>query len=159
MSPAARGLFGRSGVFLWNLDTFVLEWAEFPPPLFFLPQTVNGVFVRSLKVNCKVTSRFAHYVITSQVVNSADEAREVAFDVEIPKTAFISDFAMCVMPSLTSPPQSIYLFRLRPAWPDLTTSHGQAQLRGSGGKRSISILNSYLTQKIRASNCFFSAFG
>ncbi|KAM7336435.1 hypothetical protein ACRRTK_004928 [Alexandromys fortis] len=56
--------------------------------------TVDGVFVRSLKVNCKVTSRFAHYVITSQVVNSADEAREVAFDVEIPKTAFISDFAI-----------------------------------------------------------------
>ncbi|XP_051060727.1 inter-alpha-trypsin inhibitor heavy chain H1 [Phodopus roborovskii] len=56
--------------------------------------TVDGVFIRSLKVNCKVTSRFAHYIITSQVVNSADEAREVAFDVEIPKTAFISDFAI-----------------------------------------------------------------
>ncbi|KAL1781295.1 inter-alpha-trypsin inhibitor heavy chain H1 isoform X1 [Sigmodon hispidus] len=56
--------------------------------------TVDGVFIKSLKVNCKVTSRFAHYVITSQVVNNADEAREVAFDVEIPKTAFISDFAI-----------------------------------------------------------------
>lgn len=60
------------------------------------PQEANGVLIRSLKVNCKVTSRFAHYVITSQVVNTASEAREVAFDVEIPKTAFISDFAMCV---------------------------------------------------------------
>nr|XP_020030787.1 inter-alpha-trypsin inhibitor heavy chain H1 isoform X2 [Castor canadensis] len=59
-----------------------------------LDTTVNGVLIRSLKVNCKVTSRFAHYVITSQVVNTADEAREVAFDVEIPKTAFISDFAI-----------------------------------------------------------------
>uniref|UniRef100_A0A671G0V6 Inter-alpha-trypsin inhibitor heavy chain H1 n=1 Tax=Rhinolophus ferrumequinum TaxID=59479 RepID=A0A671G0V6_RHIFE len=56
--------------------------------------TVNGVIIRSLKVNCKVTSRFAHYVITSQVVNTADTAKEVAFDVEIPKTAFISDFAI-----------------------------------------------------------------
>ncbi|XP_032017191.1 inter-alpha-trypsin inhibitor heavy chain H1 [Hylobates moloch] len=55
---------------------------------------VDGVFIRSLKVNCKVTSRFAHYVVTSQVVNTAKEAREVAFDVEIPKTAFISDFAI-----------------------------------------------------------------
>ncbi|CAO2638193.1 Inter-alpha-trypsin inhibitor heavy chain H1 [Lemmus lemmus] len=91
MSSAERGLFGRSGIFLWNLDTFVLEWAESPNILL---QTVDGVSVRSLKVNCKVTSRFAHYVITSQVVNSADEAREVAFDVEIPKTAFISDFAI-----------------------------------------------------------------
>lgn len=58
------------------------------------------MIIRNLKVNCKVTSRFAHCVITSQVVNSADEAKEVAFDVEIPKTAFISDFAMCV-PCLT----------------------------------------------------------
>ncbi|XP_003982368.1 inter-alpha-trypsin inhibitor heavy chain H1 [Felis catus] len=56
--------------------------------------SVDGVTIRSLKVNCKVTSRFAHYVITSQVVNNADEAKEVAFDVEIPKTAFISDFAI-----------------------------------------------------------------
>lgn len=56
--------------------------------------SVNGVSIKSLKVNCKVTSRFAHYVITSQVVNNADKAREVAFDVEIPKTAFISDFAI-----------------------------------------------------------------
>ncbi|KAM5315714.1 inter-alpha-trypsin inhibitor heavy chain H1 isoform 3-T3 [Glossophaga mutica] len=57
-------------------------------------ETVNGVIIRSLKVNCKVTSRFAHYVITSQVVNTANEAKEVGFDVEIPKTAFISDFAI-----------------------------------------------------------------
>lgn len=63
--------------------------------------------IRSLKVNCKVTSRFAHYVITSQVVNSANEAKQVAFDVEIPKTAFISDFAMCVL-CLTPTPRAIY---------------------------------------------------
>nr|P97278.1 RecName: Full=Inter-alpha-trypsin inhibitor heavy chain H1; Short=ITI heavy chain H1; Short=ITI-HC1; Short=Inter-alpha-inhibitor heavy chain 1; Flags: Precursor [Mesocricetus auratus]BAA13938.1 inter-alpha-trypsin inhibitor heavy chain 1 [Mesocricetus auratus] len=57
--------------------------------------TPDGVLVKSLKVNCKVTSRFAHYIITSQVVNrQPNEAREVAFDVEIPKTAFISDFAI-----------------------------------------------------------------
>ncbi|NP_999089.2 inter-alpha-trypsin inhibitor heavy chain H1 precursor [Sus scrofa] len=57
-------------------------------------KAVNGVVIRSLKVNCKVTSRFAHYVVTSQVVNNANKAKEVAFDVEIPKTAFISDFAI-----------------------------------------------------------------
>ncbi|XP_076985127.1 inter-alpha-trypsin inhibitor heavy chain H1 [Tamandua tetradactyla] len=56
--------------------------------------SVDGVTIRSLKVNCKVTSRFAHYVVTSQVINSADQAKEVTFDVEIPKTAFISDFAI-----------------------------------------------------------------
>ncbi|XP_075405121.1 inter-alpha-trypsin inhibitor heavy chain H1 isoform X1 [Tenrec ecaudatus] len=56
--------------------------------------TGNGMVIRSMKVNCKVTSRFAHYVITSQVLNNADRAQEVAFEVEIPKTAFISDFAI-----------------------------------------------------------------
>ncbi|XP_015977311.2 inter-alpha-trypsin inhibitor heavy chain H1 isoform X3 [Rousettus aegyptiacus] len=57
-------------------------------------KAVDGVSIQSLKVNCKVTSRFAHYVITSQVVNRANEAKQVAFDVEIPKTAFISDFTI-----------------------------------------------------------------
>ncbi|XP_036286778.1 inter-alpha-trypsin inhibitor heavy chain H1 isoform X2 [Pipistrellus kuhlii] len=56
--------------------------------------SVDGVVIRSLKVNCRVTSRFAHTVITSQMVNNADQPKEVAFDVEIPKTAFISDFAI-----------------------------------------------------------------
>ncbi|XP_006876095.1 PREDICTED: inter-alpha-trypsin inhibitor heavy chain H1 isoform X2 [Chrysochloris asiatica] len=56
--------------------------------------TVDGVVIKSMNINCKVTSRFAHYVITSQVVNNAYEAKEVAFDVEIPKTAFISDFTI-----------------------------------------------------------------
>ncbi|XP_043443552.1 inter-alpha-trypsin inhibitor heavy chain H1 isoform X2 [Prionailurus bengalensis] len=65
-----------------------------PPGRPKVSKSVDGVTIRSLKVNCKVTSRFAHYVITSQVVNNADEAKEVAFDVEIPKTAFISDFAI-----------------------------------------------------------------
>lgn len=65
------------------------------------------MIIRSLKVNCKVTSRFAHYVITSQVVNTADKAKEVGFDVEIPKTAFISDFAMCV-PCLTPTPRTVH---------------------------------------------------
>ncbi|XP_059878649.1 inter-alpha-trypsin inhibitor heavy chain H1 isoform X3 [Delphinus delphis] len=59
-----------------------------------LHTAVDGVVIQSLKVNCKVTSRFSHCVITSQVVNNADEAKEVAFDVEIPRRAFISDFAI-----------------------------------------------------------------
>lgn len=65
------------------------------------------MIIQSLKVNCKVTSRFAHYVITSQVVNSAETAKEVAFDVEIPKTAFIIDFAMCVS-YLTPTPRTVH---------------------------------------------------
>lgn len=82
--------------------------------------------IRSLKVNCKVTSRFAHYVITSQVVNNADEAKEISFDVEIPKTAFISDFAMCV-PCLTLP------------HPELSFHQTQTQIMAQGGQTGQTI--------------------
>lgn len=45
----------------------------------------------------------------------------------------------------------IYLFSLRP---DLTSGHGQAQCRGTGG-RSISLFSSYLTQKLGPLNACF----
>ncbi|NWZ33497.1 ITIH4 inhibitor, partial [Brachypodius atriceps] len=50
--------------------------------------------IYSLHVDCKVTSRFAHTVITSRIVNRANESREATFEVEIPKTAFITNFSM-----------------------------------------------------------------
>uniref|UniRef100_A0A8C2SL97 Inter-alpha-trypsin inhibitor heavy chain H3 n=1 Tax=Capra hircus TaxID=9925 RepID=A0A8C2SL97_CAPHI len=43
------------------------------------------------KVNCKVTSRFAHNVVTTRAVN-----HEVSFDVELPKTAFITNFTLTI---------------------------------------------------------------
>ncbi|NWX90440.1 ITIH4 inhibitor, partial [Nothoprocta pentlandii] len=52
--------------------------------------------IYSLRVDCKVTSRFAHTVITSKIVNRANESREATFEVELPKTAFISNFSMSI---------------------------------------------------------------
>ncbi|NXD82384.1 ITIH4 inhibitor, partial [Halcyon senegalensis] len=49
-----------------------------------------------LHVDCKVTSRFAHTVITSKIVNRANESREATFEVELPKMAFITNFSMSI---------------------------------------------------------------
>ncbi|XP_043833760.1 inter-alpha-trypsin inhibitor heavy chain H1 isoform X2 [Dromiciops gliroides] len=57
---------------------------------------VNGIEIENMKVNCRVTSRFANYVITSQAVNHGSTAQEIVFDVEIPKTAYISNFLITV---------------------------------------------------------------
>ncbi|XP_043860153.1 inter-alpha-trypsin inhibitor heavy chain H3-like isoform X3 [Dromiciops gliroides] len=62
-----------------------------------LPDTVvNGIEIYSTKINCKVTSRFAHNVVTTRAVNRADTAKEIFFDVELPKTAFITNFTMTI---------------------------------------------------------------
>ncbi|NWJ02151.1 ITIH4 inhibitor, partial [Crypturellus undulatus] len=52
--------------------------------------------IYSLRVDCRVTSRFAHTVITSKIANRANESREATFEVELPKTAFISNFSMSI---------------------------------------------------------------
>uniref|UniRef100_A0A2I3HJP8 Inter-alpha-trypsin inhibitor heavy chain H3 n=1 Tax=Nomascus leucogenys TaxID=61853 RepID=A0A2I3HJP8_NOMLE len=62
-----------------------------------LPEGVaNGIEVYSTKINSKVTSRFAHNVVTTRTVNRADTAKEVSFDVELPKTAFITNFTLTI---------------------------------------------------------------
>ncbi|XP_074139617.1 inter-alpha-trypsin inhibitor heavy chain H3 isoform X2 [Sminthopsis crassicaudata] len=62
-----------------------------------LPDTVvDGIEIYSTKINCKVTSRFAHNVVTTRAVNRADTAKEISFDVELPKTAFITNFTMTI---------------------------------------------------------------
>ncbi|XP_056357323.1 inter-alpha-trypsin inhibitor heavy chain H3-like [Oenanthe melanoleuca] len=57
---------------------------------------VNGIEIYSMKIDSKVTSRFAHNVITSRAVNRGNVSREVFFDVELPKTAFITNFSMTI---------------------------------------------------------------
>ncbi|NXE88107.1 ITIH4 inhibitor, partial [Menura novaehollandiae] len=52
--------------------------------------------IYSLHVDSKVTSRFAHTVITSKIVNRANESQEATFEVELPKTAFITNFSMSI---------------------------------------------------------------
>uniref|UniRef100_G3VM17 Inter-alpha-trypsin inhibitor heavy chain H3 n=1 Tax=Sarcophilus harrisii TaxID=9305 RepID=G3VM17_SARHA len=59
-------------------------------------RVVDGIEIYSTKINCKVTSRFAHNVVTTRAVNRADTAKEVSFDVELPKTAFITNFTMTI---------------------------------------------------------------
>ncbi|NWU63487.1 ITIH3 inhibitor, partial [Pterocles burchelli] len=57
---------------------------------------VNGIEIYSMKIDSKVTSRFAHNVITSRAVNRGNAHKEVFFDVELPKTAFITNFSMTI---------------------------------------------------------------
>ncbi|XP_014808964.1 PREDICTED: inter-alpha-trypsin inhibitor heavy chain H4 [Calidris pugnax] len=68
-------------------------------PLIVLAETIaqkDAIKIYSLHVDCKVTSRFAHTVITSKIVNRANESREATFEVELPKTAFITNFSMSI---------------------------------------------------------------
>ncbi|XP_030898828.2 inter-alpha-trypsin inhibitor heavy chain H3 isoform X2 [Melopsittacus undulatus] len=57
---------------------------------------VNGIEISSMKIDSKITSRFAHNVITSQAVNRGNVHKEVFFDVDLPKTAFITNFSMTI---------------------------------------------------------------
>ncbi|NXI39443.1 ITIH3 inhibitor, partial [Galbula dea] len=57
---------------------------------------VNGIEIYSMKTDSKITSRFAHNVITSRAVNRGNVHKEVFFDVELPKTAFITNFSMTI---------------------------------------------------------------
>ncbi|XP_076607591.1 inter-alpha-trypsin inhibitor heavy chain H3-like [Chaetodon auriga] len=52
------------------------------------------VEVYSVTVDCTVTSRFAHTVMTSKALNKANTSQEIFFEMELPKTAFISNFSM-----------------------------------------------------------------
>uniref|UniRef100_A0A8C0BT26 Inter-alpha-trypsin inhibitor heavy chain H3 n=1 Tax=Buteo japonicus TaxID=224669 RepID=A0A8C0BT26_9AVES len=57
---------------------------------------MNKLFLTSMKIDSKITSRFAHNVITSRAVNRGNVHKEVFFDVELPKTAFITNFSMTI---------------------------------------------------------------
>ncbi|XP_067288464.1 inter-alpha-trypsin inhibitor heavy chain H3a isoform X1 [Pseudorasbora parva] len=50
--------------------------------------------IQSVKVDCKVISRFAHTVMTTKVLNKANISKEVSFEVELPKKSFITNFSM-----------------------------------------------------------------
>ncbi|KAM9362164.1 inter-alpha-trypsin inhibitor heavy chain H3-like [Symphorus nematophorus] len=52
------------------------------------------VEVYSVIVDCTVTSRFAHTVMTSKALNKANTSKEIFFEVELPKTAYITNFSM-----------------------------------------------------------------
>ncbi|XP_015671353.1 inter-alpha-trypsin inhibitor heavy chain H3-like [Protobothrops mucrosquamatus] len=56
----------------------------------------QGVEIYWVKIDCSVTSRFSRNVITSRAVNRANVSKEACFDVELPKTAFISNFTLTI---------------------------------------------------------------
>ncbi|XP_041446959.1 inter-alpha-trypsin inhibitor heavy chain H3 isoform X2 [Xenopus laevis] len=56
----------------------------------------DDIEIYSVNIQSQITSRFAHNVITSRAVNRADSSREVSFDVDLPKTAFITNFTMVI---------------------------------------------------------------
>uniref|UniRef100_A0ABI7XX70 Inter-alpha-trypsin inhibitor heavy chain 4 n=1 Tax=Felis catus TaxID=9685 RepID=A0ABI7XX70_FELCA len=56
----------------------------------------NDIDIYSLTVDSRVSSRFAHTVVTSRVVNKADVVQEATFQVELPKRAFITNFSMII---------------------------------------------------------------
>ncbi|KAM9758866.1 inter-alpha-trypsin inhibitor heavy chain H3-like [Menidia menidia] len=54
----------------------------------------ENVDVYSVGVACTVTSRFARTVMTSKARNTANSTQEIHFEMELPKTAFITNFSM-----------------------------------------------------------------
>ncbi|XP_007563410.1 inter-alpha-trypsin inhibitor heavy chain H3-like [Poecilia formosa] len=52
------------------------------------------VEVNSVRVACTVTSRFARTVVTSKALNAANASQEIGFEMDLPKTAFITSFSM-----------------------------------------------------------------
>ncbi|XP_029455291.1 inter-alpha-trypsin inhibitor heavy chain H3-like isoform X2 [Rhinatrema bivittatum] len=56
----------------------------------------ENIKIYSFRIDSQVTSRFAHNVITSSGVNHANISKEVFFEVELPKTAFITNFSMTI---------------------------------------------------------------
>ncbi|XP_006892353.1 PREDICTED: inter-alpha-trypsin inhibitor heavy chain H4 [Elephantulus edwardii] len=56
----------------------------------------SDIDIYSLTVDSKVSSRFAHTVVSTRVVNRADTAKEAVFHMELPKKAFITNFSMII---------------------------------------------------------------
>ncbi|XP_059367396.1 inter-alpha-trypsin inhibitor heavy chain H2 [Carassius carassius] len=56
----------------------------------------NDITIKSYNVESRITSRFAHTIVKSSVVNSGPNAQSIGFNVQIPKRAFINNFTMNV---------------------------------------------------------------
>ncbi|XP_693183.5 inter-alpha-trypsin inhibitor heavy chain H3 [Danio rerio] len=56
--------------------------------------SAKQIELQSMRVDCKVASRFAHTVMTTRALNTAKASQEVFFEVDLPKTAFITNFSI-----------------------------------------------------------------
>ncbi|XP_050978445.1 inter-alpha-trypsin inhibitor heavy chain H3-like [Labeo rohita] len=87
-SGSFESLFISKGTEQWVSDTSTTRLLK--------KRSVSSaeIEVQSVKVDCKVTSRFAHTVMTTKALNKANVSQEVSFEVELPKTSFITNFSM-----------------------------------------------------------------
>ncbi|KAM4022277.1 inter-alpha-trypsin inhibitor heavy chain H3-like [Anomaloglossus baeobatrachus] len=53
-----------------------------------------SLLIHNMDIDCRVTSRFARTSIIAEIENQLNSSHEVVFDVELPKTAFITNFSM-----------------------------------------------------------------
>ncbi|KAJ7316751.1 hypothetical protein JRQ81_002913, partial [Phrynocephalus forsythii] len=61
-----------------------------------LAEHTQGIEIYWVKIDSHITSRFSRNIITSRAVNRANVSKEAFFDVELPKTAFITNFTMTI---------------------------------------------------------------
>ena len=54
----------------------------------------GDVVYRLFHIDSEIVARYATTTISSVVLNSADVSRELSFQVQLPETAFISNFTM-----------------------------------------------------------------
>uniref|UniRef100_A0ABM5FCM8 Inter-alpha-trypsin inhibitor heavy chain H3 n=1 Tax=Pogona vitticeps TaxID=103695 RepID=A0ABM5FCM8_9SAUR len=56
----------------------------------------HGIEIYWVKIDSHITSRFSRNIITSRAVNRANVSKEAFFDVDLPKTGFITNFTMTI---------------------------------------------------------------
>ncbi|XP_016331785.1 inter-alpha-trypsin inhibitor heavy chain H3-like [Sinocyclocheilus anshuiensis] len=57
-------------------------------------KSLSQIEVQSTRMDCKVASHFVHTVMTTKALNTANASQEVFFEVDLPKTAFITSFSI-----------------------------------------------------------------
>ena len=54
----------------------------------------DDIVYRMFHIDSEIVARYATTTISSAVLNSAEVSRELSFQVQLPETAFISNFTM-----------------------------------------------------------------
>ncbi|KAG8312245.1 hyaluronan metabolic process [Homalodisca vitripennis] len=59
-----------------------------------LPDETDPVRINSLRVDSRVSSRYAHTLVTSSVTNPTNNSQQIKFSVLLPEAAFITGFTL-----------------------------------------------------------------
>ena len=94
-----HGCFCTNQINMAKTQLFSLFLAAFPVislAAVTLRQAENdgSVVYQQFHVNSDIVARYAYTQINSVVLNSADTSKELSFQVQLPETAFISNFTM-----------------------------------------------------------------